>query len=86
MDLDKDSEILKALGHPIRLKIVMGLMEKNNCNVNTIVDNLGIPQSTASQHLSVLKNRGILSFHKKGVEACYYIADERVKAIIDCLK
>jgi DNA-binding transcriptional ArsR family regulator len=85
MDFEKDSEILKALGHPVRLKIVMGLMDKKECNVNTMVEKLKIPQSTASQHLGVLRSRGIISPRKKGVETCYFISDERVRKIIDDL-
>lgn len=86
MDVEKDSEILKALGHPVRLKIVIGLMDKKECNVNTMVEKLKIPQSTASQHLGVLRSRGIISNRKKGVETCYYISDERVRKIIEDLQ
>ncbi|HPJ71838.1 MAG TPA: metalloregulator ArsR/SmtB family transcription factor, partial [bacterium] len=49
-------ELLKALGHPVRLKIVDGLMS-HSCNVGEIVDGLGLPQSTVSQHLAVLRTR-----------------------------
>lgn len=85
MDFEKDSEILKALGHPVRLKIVVGLLDKKECNVNTIVEKLKIPQSTASQHLGVLRSRGIIAPKKKGVETCYFISDERIKKILDNL-
>ncbi len=85
MDFEKDSEILKALGHPVRLKNIVGLMDKKECNVNTIVDKLKIPQSTASQHLGVLRSRGIIAPKKKGVETCYYVSDERIRKIIDNL-
>ena len=85
MDYDKDSEVLKALGHPVRLKMVEGLMS-NECNVNKIVDVLNIPQSTASQHLSVLKHHGIVVARKDGVRTCYRVVDQRVKKIIKILK
>jgi DNA-binding transcriptional ArsR family regulator len=86
MDYLKDSGILKALGHPVRLQIVAGLLNKNECNVNTMVSRLNVPQSTVSQHLGVLKSRGIISANKKGVETCYFIADERVREILKILK
>ncbi len=86
MDYEKDSGILKALGHPVRLKIVQGLLDKKECNVNTIVEKLRIPQSTASQHLGILKNRGIVAPRKKGTETCYFVADERVKKILSLLE
>jgi ArsR family transcriptional regulator len=82
IDFQKWGNIFKAIGHPIRLQIVRGLLRKEECNVNTIVEKLGIPQSTVSQHLSVLKNAGILSCRKKGVEICYFVVDEKVKKIL----
>ena len=84
MDYEKESEILKALGHPIRLKIVEGLI-KNECNVNKVVDVLNIPQSTASQHLGILKSRGIVIARKEGVRTCYRVVDERVRRIVQLL-
>lgn len=82
MDFEKNSDILKALGHPVRLQIVAGLSSGSECNVNTIVEKLNIPQSTVSQHLGILKSRGILTCRKKGVETCYFLADERIKKIL----
>ena len=84
MDYEKESEILKALGHPVRLKMVEGLMN-NECNVNKIVDVLNIPQSTASQHLGILKSRGIVVAKKEGVRTCYRVVDKRVRRIIHML-
>ena len=85
MDYEKESELLKALGHPIRLKMVQGLMN-DECNVNKIMDVLGIPQSTASQHLGKLKDKGILVARKDGVRTCYKIADDKVRKIIKILE
>ncbi len=78
------SEILKALGHPVRLKIVEGLI-RHPCHVNEIVEGLGLPQSTVSQHLGVLKNRGIISPRKEGVQTCYLVTDTRIREIIKVL-
>ncbi|MEA3544441.1 MAG: ArsR family transcriptional regulator, partial [Thermodesulfobacteriota bacterium] len=44
-DYDRESEILKVLGHPIRLKIVAGLMSES-CNVKKIWECLSLPQAT----------------------------------------
>lgn len=86
MDYQKQSEMLKALGHPIRLKMVAGLLCGNECNVSKIVDQLKIPQSTASQHLKILKNAGIITYRKEGVVTCYHVNNGQVKQIIDILK
>jgi ArsR family transcriptional regulator len=86
MDIDKDSELLKALGHPIRLKMVIGLLDHTECNVNTMVEKLNIPQSTASQHLGILRTRGIIAPRKEGVKTCYRVIDPRVHALVEALK
>jgi ArsR family transcriptional regulator len=81
----EDSEILKALGHPVRLKIVRGLLSKKECNVNKMVKELGLPQSTVSQHLGLLRSRGLVSIRKEGVQTCYRILDKRIELIIKVL-
>jgi ArsR family transcriptional regulator len=86
MNFVKESEILKVLGHPVRLKIAARLLEGPECNVNSMVEDLGIPQSTVSQHLGILKSRGIINSRKKGVQTCYYMADGRIKKIIEALR
>ncbi|MBN1532717.1 MAG: winged helix-turn-helix transcriptional regulator [Spirochaetes bacterium] len=85
VDFNETGAILKALGHPHRLEIVHNLMT-NECNVNDMVRRLGIPQSTVSQHLRILMDRGIISPRKEGVVTCYRIVDERVKRLIEMLK
>lgn len=86
IDYQKYGEILKALGHPVRLHIVDGLSSGNECNVNKIVNSLKIPQSTVSQHLRVLKNSGVIAFKKKGTQACYRVVNDRVLEILNILK
>lgn len=85
MDFSETSKILKALGHPVRLEIVHNLM-RDECNVNNIVKRLNIPQSTVSQHLRILQDRGIITPRKEGVITCYSVVDDRVRGIIEILK
>ncbi|MDN5301506.1 MAG: hypothetical protein PWQ60_1020 [Thermoanaerobacteraceae bacterium] len=82
--LSKTAEILKAIGHPARLCIICKLMCKD-CNVSTMQNCLDLPQSTVSQHLAILKSRGIIEGKRKGVEVIYSIANEDVKKIINAL-
>ncbi len=86
IDFEKESEMLKALGHPVRLKMLCGLMTEYDCNVNKMVEKLNLPQSTVSQHLSILKSRGIISPRKDGVKTCYEVTDKRVEDIIKLLE
>lgn len=84
--MENYAEIFKALGHPIRLKIVCGLMTKDECNVSVMVEKLKVPQPTVSQHLNILKNAGIITGYKKGTQICYKITDEKTKKIIESLE
>ncbi len=85
MNFVKESELLKALGHPIRLKMLCGLMDSEGCHVNKMVEKLKLPQSTVSQHLGILRSRGIIVPEKKGVKTCYRIADTRVVQLVKLL-
>jgi len=79
-----ESEMLKALAHPVRLQIIqiiIGLRE-DECCVTAIQKRLDMPQSTISQHLQILRSRGIIEGNKKGVEVCYRVIDRRVREIM----
>jgi DNA-binding transcriptional ArsR family regulator len=79
-----ESEILKVLGHPIRLKIVAGLCARE-CNVKHIWECLGLPQATVSQHLALLKNKGIIYGKREGVEVHYSVVHPLARKIIASL-
>lgn len=81
---EREAEILKVLGHPIRLKIVAGLLSQS-CNVKKIWECLGLPQATVSQHLALLKNKGIIEGRRGGTEVFYSVVSPDAKAIIEAL-
>lgn len=82
----QEAEILKVLGHPIRLKIAAGLSLCNEeCNVKKIGDCLGLPQSTVSQHLALLKNKGIITGTREGTEVHYSLTNALVRKIVATL-
>ncbi len=83
-DYDRESEILKVLGHPIRLKIVAGLMSQS-CNVKKIWECLGLPQATVSQHLALLKNKSIISGRREGVEVFYQVTSPEARRIVGAI-
>jgi len=84
LDFDKISEILKAFAHPVRIQIVAGLL-KDECNVSEIQNRLGLPQSTISQHLAILRRYGIVKARREGVKVCYNVSDPTVKELIQIL-
>lgn len=75
-------KIFKALGHPIRIKIVRSLRNGPLC-VCTINDNVDFSQSNLSQHLKILKDAGVLKSEKDGLKIMYSIKDEEIKNILD---
>jgi len=81
---DRESEILKVLGHPIRLKIVAGLMSQS-CNVKKIWECLSLPQATVSQHLALLKNKNIITGHREGVEVYYEVTSPEAIRIVTAI-
>ena len=81
----RKSGLLKALAHPVRLRIAEGLMTCE-CNVDKMVRKLDLPQSTVSQHLSILRDKGILTMRKDGVKTCYCVDDPRVRKLLQALE
>ncbi len=83
-NFDREAEILKVLGHPVRLKIVAGLMSQS-CNVKKIWECLGLPQATVSQHLALLKNKGIIEGRRDGVEVYYHVICDEARRVVGAL-
>lgn len=74
------TDLLRALGSPHRLAIVLALADGPRC-VHELVDHLGISQSLASQHLRVLRQTGLATASRRGKESAYALADEHVAHI-----
>lgn len=89
--LDPDEEVArlaKALGHPARVKILRFLLDRDECMVGAIVNELPLAQSTVSQHLKVLREAGLIYGEVDGTRICY-CADpariERLRGLLDGL-
>jgi DNA-binding transcriptional ArsR family regulator len=77
-------KIFKALGHPIRYKIVKFLFDGPKC-VCKINEDIEFSQANLSQHLKILKDSGILSSEKIGLNIHYRITSDEVKKVIECV-
>ena len=77
--------MLKCIGHPVRLLIIELLDRTGEQNVKTIYERLGIEQAVASQHLNLMRDKGILASRRDGVNVFYRIEDPRVTQVIDCI-
>lgn len=69
--MDQLAALAKALAHPARLGIVQMLQEKQGCIGCDIVDQVGLAQSTVSEHLRILKAAGIVTGEISGPRVCY---------------
>lgn len=77
--------MLKCIGHPVRLQIIELLDREGEQNVTAIYEALGIEQAVASQHLNLMRDKGILAGRRDGVNVYYRINDPRVTRVIDCI-
>jgi len=79
------ANLFKALSHPTRLQIVKLLKDRPLC-VCDILPQIDSEQSNASQHLSVLKNQGIVESKKDGLMVIYKIKSPEVYKMIDIVE
>jgi ArsR family transcriptional regulator len=63
--------LARALGHPARIRIVRMLIEKQACIGCDLVDEIGLAQSTVSEHLRILKAAGIITGEIEHPRVCY---------------
>ncbi|OOR07106.1 transcriptional regulator [Bacillus cereus] len=84
-ELERIAEVLRVLGHPVRLQIVHQLIKKTSLNVSELQRYLAMPQSTVSQHLGKLKSHKVVSYERKGLEVFYRVDDEKVKQTLKIL-
>jgi len=73
------ADFAKALSHPVRIKILQILVEKNLCICGDIVDLLPLSQSTVSQHLKELKRVGLIKGEIEGQRTCYCVDNKTLK-------
>ncbi|HXR79954.1 MAG TPA: metalloregulator ArsR/SmtB family transcription factor [Saprospiraceae bacterium] len=83
--LTVSTELMRALAHPLRLKILEYLDQNKNIQVNQIYNTLKIEQSIASQHLRILKNAGVLVADKDGKYMHYTIDYHRVSNAVKAI-
>ena len=85
-DIQLASRALKAIAHPLRLKILCILGAATEVSVQDIVVQVGTSQSNISQHLSILRDKGILASRKRANKVFYRIADPRILQLIGAMR
>ncbi|MBU0689245.1 MAG: metalloregulator ArsR/SmtB family transcription factor [Gammaproteobacteria bacterium] len=89
--IDKDEDILqaslamKAIAHPLRLKVLCVLSD-GELSVQEIVDSVGTSQSNISQHLAILRDKGVLATRKEANRVFYRIGDPRTVKLVGMMR
>ena len=83
MQDEEFAEVMRALGHPVRLSILRILAEKaqHECCCTDVTECLPLAQSTVSQHIKVLLDAGLVERSPKGTRNCYSLDTERLASL-----
>ncbi len=84
-DIERASRSLKAMSHPLRLKILCTLGDQE-VSVQEIVEHVGTSQSNISQHLAILRDKGILTCRKDANRVYYRVSDARTLRLIGMMR
>ncbi|MEX2043822.1 MAG: metalloregulator ArsR/SmtB family transcription factor [Opitutus sp.] len=82
--LAQRAKVFKALGHEDRLRILEDLADGERC-VCDLVESVGSSWSTVSRHLSVLREAGVVTDEKRGLQVFYQLSLPCVPSFMTCL-
>jgi DNA-binding transcriptional ArsR family regulator len=85
LHLTKSAEIVKCLGHPLRLRLLEAL-EHGEMTVSDLQEYANMSQAAVSQQLGILRGRGVVDFRRDGVYAHYRIIEPKVSKILACIR
>lgn len=81
---ERVADVLKAVAHPSRLQIVE-LLVPGEMSVGEIVKAVGEKQSITSQHLNMMKDKGVLGRRRDGAKVYYHIENKNVIELLNCV-
>jgi len=77
-DVERVAAIAKALGHPARVRIVRLLAGHEGCHVGDLAAEIGLAQSTVSEHLRILRQAEVISIGTLAGRQCYCLHRDRL--------
>ncbi|MCB2220015.1 MAG: metalloregulator ArsR/SmtB family transcription factor [Bacteroidetes bacterium] len=83
--LEMAASKLRAIAHPMRIAIIDLLNDKPKLSVTEIYSALDIEQASASHHLNILKNKGVLVSKREGKKIFYALKNVTLTEIIECI-
>ncbi len=84
-DIEKVARCMKALAHPLRLKILVALSDQE-MSVQDLVERVGTTQSNVSQHLTIMRDKNILSSRREANQVFYRVGDCKVLELVALTK
>ena len=84
-DIQQAAQAIKAIAHPLRLKILCVLGDRE-ISVQEIVEQVGTSQSNISQHLAILRAKGVLATRKDANRVYYRIDDLRTLKLVGMMR
>ena len=82
--LEKAAECLRTIAHPCRLRIIEILLNEER-SVGELAEACGIPSHMASEHLRLLRDRGLLDSRREGRKIFYWVAEPALASIMNCV-
>jgi ArsR family transcriptional regulator len=79
------AEILKAVAHPLRLRIV-AILCAGDAHVTALSERLGASQAIVSQQLRILRSHGLVAASREGGFALYRLVEQNLRGIVDCME
>ena len=83
--IEQTSRAMKAMSHPLRLKIISVLQDRE-VSVQEIVEQVGTSQSNISQHLAILREKGVLLTRKDANRVFYRVGDQRTLQLVGMMR
>ena len=78
------AEICQALTHPVRLEIIDHLRSGEK-TVGSLVEDMGMPQSTISRHLRLMRQKGVVRTRREGANVYYQLSNEKIVRAYDLI-
>jgi DNA-binding transcriptional ArsR family regulator len=84
--LDRASEVMRALAHPLRLTIIEFIDKNKVINVNKIYNTLKLEQSITSQHLKILRLAGLVKTRREGKFIFYSLEYKAIRQAVEAIE
>ena len=84
-DIQQAAQAMRAIAHPLRLKILC-VLGNREISVQDIVEQVGTSQSNISQHLAIMRDKGVLATRKEANRVYYRIDDLRTLKLIGMMR